>query len=243
MRIALVGCGFLGSLFAEEVTKRLFAFETRVQWAFVDDDVIDDRNPANHLFTLQDVGQAKVRALKNRMRLYAPTAVDTLAYKKRVGPKSRNFGQMLAAWSGEAGNPLIVVDAVDNLPTRHWLWRLGKLQGFTVLHLGVSQLGTGAVEWTRGDAIDTFSLSPIALAAAGLDGDAQAQLTQLDHLPPCDLVGFRGLGLNVAVAGAKAVGCFAGLDPENTAPPAASGTMTTWLATNFDHTLTEVARV
>ena len=227
-KITLVGCGFLGSLFAEEVAKRWFAFEDRLGLLLVDDDTVDERNPANHLFTPRSAGGAKTDELAGRLAEYPNVAVEALS--ARV----------------DATHPIpglddydLLVDAVDNLPTRQWLWELG-IKGTPVLHLGVSQVGTGAVEWTLND-YDTFGLSPVALMQ--FSDKQQAGLVALKTLKPCELIAFRGLGLNVALAGAKAAGIAFNIDPEHTVEPHAQSALTSWTASNLGHSLREVERV
>jgi hypothetical protein len=227
-RIALVGAGFLGSLFAEELAKRLFAFEFAWEALVIDDDTVDARNPANALYTLRDIRALKAEVLAARLRLYG---VPSVALPARVGREHPITSELLAC--------ALVVDAVDNLPTRQWLWELAVAHGVPVLHLGVSQGGTGAVEWTT-PVYDSFSLSPVVLADR--TPTATADAVQLVTLPPCELVGMRGVGLNLAVAGAKAVAIALGFDAERAAPPAASNVLTTWSATNTSHTLVEVHR-
>lgn len=230
MKLSLIGCGFLGSLFAEEVAKLFFAHEERLDFVFIDDDIIDQRNPANHLYTPADVDLPKVEALSARARLYG---FESLSLPRRL---ERDSDLEMHTLTSD-----LIIDAVDNLPTRHLLWELGKLEeNLPVLHLGVSQQGTGAVEWTLGE-YDTFSLSPINLAARSPEEVAAG--VELRSLRPCELVKFRGLGLNTALAGAKAAGIICGLDPTEAALPARRGTLTTWVSTNVGHSLIEVHRV
>lgn len=230
MKLALVGAGFLGSLFAEEVAKLFFAHEESLEMVIIDDDTIDARNPANHLYSPDEIGRQKAAALADRLAWYPNVAAE--AVPARIDRDSPATLHLLDAD--------IIVDAVDNLPTRHWLWELGRVQGYAVLHLGVSQQGTGAVEWTFGE-YDTFSLSPIALADRSPESVAEG--TRVEKLRPCDLVRFRGLGLNTTLAGAKAVGIVCGMDPTEAAPPPERGTLTTWVSTNVGHQLIEVHRV
>lgn len=220
--IALVGCGFLGSLFAEELAKRFFAFEESLKLTCIDDDKVDERNPANHFFSKSAVGERKATYLAAHAHI--AYGFDAVKVTKRVGPGDEDLFKSAD----------IIVDAVDNLETRQWLWRLG-VRGTPVLHLGVSQEGTGAVEWTVGN-YDTFSLAPTQLG--GFDREQIAKMTHVEKLPPCDLVGFRGLGLLTALAGARAVCQAYGMDAEQQFEPG-KPYFTSWQITNAGYQLRE----
>ena len=149
MRIALVGCGFLGSLFAEEFAKRAFAFDEELEWTLIDFDQVEERNAANQNFDLLNAEESKVEAVEDRLMGYRNTVS---AHAIRLD--KTNINELLH----DAG---LVVSAVDNLPTRELLWYYAKETRKPLLHLGISQMGTGNVEWTVGR-YDTWSMSPLA---------------------------------------------------------------------------------
>jgi hypothetical protein len=65
------------------------------------------------------------------------------------------------------------------------------------------------------------------------------------ELKPCELIAFRGLGLNVAIAAAKALGIWFGWDPEKQVVETLGvdvlpNTASTWSATNTGHQLVEM---
>lgn len=230
MTIALVGCGFLGSIFAEEFAKRQFAFDDVSEWTLVDSDSVEQRNCANQNFDFSDVDGAKVDAVSRQLRNYTIPANE-----RSVRLDKSNVGDIL----DEAH---IIVSAVDNLPTRELLWYYAKERKLPLLHLGVSQQGTGNVDWTVGR-YDTWTMSPL------LTLGQQRKLLGAENIPrelkPCELIAFRGLGLNVGIAAAKALGIFMGFDPEKVVNEKLGfdvlpRTASTWNATNEGHKLIEI---
>lgn len=233
MKIALVGCGFLGSIFAEEMAKRFFAFNDHPEWVLIDFDNVEKRNAANQNFNLEDAGREKVNAVSSVLDLYHQNAV---ARCKRLDKS--NVMELLEGVD-------VIVSAVDNLPTRTLLWYHARAHKIPLLHLGVSQQGTGNVEWTWGT-YDTWTMSPIATLGQ------TAKLNSAENIPrelkPCELIAFRGLGLNVGIAAAKALGIFVGLDPEKAVNESLQldvlpNTMSTWTATNTGHQLVKIDEI
>lgn len=224
-RIGVVGCGFLGSLLAVEVAKREFAHKGGNQFLFVDYDTFEERNAANQDCTVQ-AGTIKTQKSVWCRLVAKEHGHEATARTAKV--VENNIDDLL-------GDCDILVDAVDHLPSRQLLWTYGVKTGKPVLHLGISLGATGRVEWN-----DDFSLSPVALA-----GMSDAQLKAISSvassdLPPCELVSFRGLGLNTALAGAKALYIFLGFDPEKHIPSVLAGTETSWRTTNEGHALESV---
>ena len=105
------------------------------------------------------------------------------------------------------------------------LWSWSHQTSTPMLHIGISQMGTGNVEWTH-PKHDTFSLRP-ALTVGKDIVDPPSGLT-----PPCELARMRGVGLNVGFAAALAASIYLGFDPEAfTDGQASTGTFTEWQAT------------
>lgn len=225
--ITLVGCGFLGSLFAEEMAKIWFAFEERTPFRLIDFDKVEERNAANQGFTLKDAGRSKSGSVAMRLRAHNVPVTD---YTDRVD--KLNAPRLLDGTE-------VLVSAVDNLPTRRLLWFYAREHRIPLLNLGVSQAGTGNVEWTVGKAHDSWSLSP--LVTLGQTKKLESIANTPKELKPCELIAFRGLGLNTAVAAAKSLAIFKGFDPANslTSTPL-PGTVTVWDSTNTSHTLRSV---
>lgn len=221
--ISLVGCGFLGSLLAEEIGKRWFALNDKTPIRLIDFDAFEERNAANQLCTRRDAGQFKAFVTGERLEAYG-------VYAHMLPDRLTKENQQELLDGSE-----IIVSALDNIPTRNLLWYYAKSHDIPLLTLGISQQGTGTVEWTF-RAHDTYSLSPIATLGQKKKMESLANVPK--ELKPCELIAFRGLGLNMAVAGAKALGIYKGFDPEKVLPTdGLPGIMTTWDATNMGHSL------
>jgi hypothetical protein len=126
-----------------------------------------------------------------------------------------------------------LVSALDNIEARDELWMHALYAKVPLLNLGISQMGTGKVEWTTVDH-DQYGLSPVA--RINMMNYTEKNVT----LKPCELIGFRGLGLNMGIAAAKALGIFKGLDPEKSVKNVKPGTLTAWSADMTSHQLSEV---
>jgi len=213
MQIGVVGCGFVGSVFTTEFLKRCFAGKLDPSFLFIDDDTVEPRNCANQNFVLADVGQAKALVLAKQAQ-----AGDKLAEWRQVRVTPDNIDAVLDGCD-------LLIDGVDNLATRQLLWGYGLRKDLPVLHLGISEQGTGKVEWTH-RAHQTFSLRPDQTVGKEII-DPPSGVT-----PPCELARMRGVGLNIGFAAACAAAIYLGFDPESHLEGAAPlGTFTDWHAT------------
>lgn len=211
--ITLVGCGFLGSIFATEFAKLQFAGKIPDDWRLIDDDEVDGRNPANQNFMLTDVGRPKIEVVGGDLH-----HMEVWSKGFMVRLTSENMQQLLE------GSRLIV-DAVDNLETRQLLWSAAHLLKVPVLHVGLSESGEGRVEWTHPE-YDSFSLSPVKTAGKAVKDPASGQQ------PPCELVRMRAAGWQTAYAGATAASIYFGFDPwAHLEGIPSSGYLTNWLCT------------
>jgi hypothetical protein len=217
--IVVVGCGFVGSVFTDEMLKRMFAGKLPQNFRFIDFDKVDDRNSANQNFTLHDVGRLKAVVLDERAM--------------RAGKFSEAITDRLTAENAEEmlKGARLIIDGVDNLATRQLLWSYGMANDIPVLHLGIAseEQSTGKVEWSY-PGHDTFSLSPIRTAGRTISDPKSGET------PPCELARMRGVGLNVGFAAAMSAAIFLGFDPESNLegkPP--REWMTEWAGTPTGH--------
>jgi hypothetical protein len=231
--ITVVGCGFLGGLFIEEVAKRAFAYHEDEFFVLIDPDDIEDRNVANQIWAPDQVGMPKVMVLMHRLNAYG---LQANVHAERV--EESNVKDALTPDND------IIVCAVDNIPSRQLLWKQAVAMGVPLLTMGISQGGTGSIDWTdMTKGFDTNPFSPMRLA--GMSDERIAKLGKVGHLPPCELVGFRGLGLNTSLAAAKALWIYKGWDAEREVlkvPKGEAGTMSTWESTNHLHRLTGASK-
>jgi hypothetical protein len=196
MQLALVGCGFVGSVFTTEMLKRCFAGKIPLDFHFIDDDTVEARNCANQNFSQANIGQPKAQVMQG-LALDADRAATYVA--TRLTPE--NIDALL-------GDATLIVDGVDNLATRQLLWGYGMRTGTPVLHIGITEQGTGKVEWTH-PAHQTFSLRPEHTAGKDIPDPASGVT------PPCELARMRGVGLNAGFAAACAAAIYFGFDPES----------------------------
>lgn len=195
-KVVVVGCGFVGSIFTTEFLKRMFAGDLTPQMRFVDDDTVDKRNCANQNFHPSDIGTPKAEVMH---KLAATQNLRTEFHKVRLVPD--NMEALLT-------NALLVVDGVDNLASRQLLSSYAQGSGVPVLHIGISEQGTGKVEWSH-PKHTTFSLTP-ARTFGKVIADPVSGVT-----PPCELARMRGVGLNAGFAAAIAASICLGFDPES----------------------------
>lgn len=231
--IVVIGCGFLGSLYVEEVCKRLYAGERTIGLRLIDSDRWEPRNAANQ----------NVRVEEAMMNGYKAVSMAEVARRYRQHDEAiTDRFTFDATGLAMLENAALIVDAVDNLETRQNIWRAAVGFGIPTVHLGLSLTGAGLVQWTAPDH-DTFSLSPIRTAGS-LIADPPSGME-----PPCKLAGMRSAGWHTAFAGAIATSIFFGFDPEGyiadrikvTAPFIPKGWMTDWRTTPESFTpLTEM---
>lgn len=234
MKIGLVGCGFLGSLFAEEMAKRCFAFDEVAEWVLIDFDKVEERNAANQNFTVEHASLSKASTVGDVVGQY--NQGDVTSWNVRLDKS--NVDKLLDGCD-------VIVSAVDNLPTRELLWYYARANRVPLLHLGVSQQGTGNIEWTVGR-YDTWSMNPLATLGQKRKMESAENIPR--ELKPCELIAFRGLGLNVSIAAAKALGLYLGFDPEKVATEhlgvdVLPRTASTWRATNTGHELVSIVEL
>lgn len=212
-KVVVVGCGFVGSVFTTEFLKRCYAGKLDIAFTFIDDDTVEARNCANQNFVLAEIGRAKADVMAEAAR-----NSDRYAEYHQVRLTADNIDALL-------DGAYLVIDGVDNLATRQLLWGYAIRTGTPVLHIGISQQGTGKVEWSHPQH-QTFSLRPDQTVGKEIV-DPPSGVT-----PPCELARMRGVGLNVGFAAACAAAIYYGFDPESHLQGApTAGYLTDWHAT------------
>lgn len=199
--IHLVGLGSLGSTLAVEIAKRATSLDIPISLVLHDFDTVEDRNIAAQQFAPSDIGKTKVQAVADMLAAYPNVQVRVSTRKL----DEFNIDSLIPA-----DEPSIIVDCVDNLKARHLLWEKGTKEEFPVLHLGMSQQGTGNVSWNFRE-VDTFPLSPTRMSKKMLEKLENANRGP-QTLPPCELNALRGLILCTCQAGLNALFTFLGFD-------------------------------
>lgn len=193
--IGVIGQGFVGSIFTSEAARIAFAGTLPLQWRLVDDDVWERRNAANQQVTLADADEGTPKASTGAKFL---RDMNFKAEGLKLRLTEDNAKELLTG-------ARVIVDAVDNLATRQLLYRVGLQLGIPVLHLGISQMGTGIVDWSvLGH--DTFHLAPYRTIGKTIL-DPESGIT-----PPCELARMRAVGWHTSYAAATALGLYCGFD-------------------------------
>lgn len=214
-KIILVGCGFLGSHIAEELGKFFFSQEIfNIQMVFIDFDKWEERNAANQHVDLETakLGEYKSITCKKYFDRYSDRK-DAVAITEKLTPE--NARQLLE------GSDL-VIDAVDNIPTRQLIAVFGKnaISG-PVMHVGISRKGEGMINWSS-DIFDTFPF-PVETTAG------REMVEQDIKEPPCEMYKYRTSGLSLVQAVAKCTAFYYGKDPWQALDGGVTkGLMTSW---------------
>lgn len=199
--IHLVGCGALGAKLGREVARRAKALTLDTTELFIyDDDVVADRNVYSQEFQPSDVGLFKADVTAR----YCSEYIKTTPIKARIDQTSFKTIMKLDPNS-------ILVNGVDNVKSRVEMWYLGLITGTPVLHMGMSQSGSGFIGWSY-EQTDFCQFSP-----AVVDPDKLKELLEApapDSLPPCMLNSFNGLINNTVMAALNSLFIFMGNDSE-----------------------------
>ena len=224
--IHLVGCGALGGKLGKEIARRAKAQTMDTLKLFIyDDDVVADRNVYSQEFQPTQVGLFKADVIAR----YCNEYIETHPIKARIDQTSFKTVMKLDENS-------IIVNGVDNVKSRVDMWYLGLITGTPVLHMGMSQSGSGYIGWNYEDT-DFCQFSP-----AVVEPDKLQELMEQPNpasLPPCMLNSFNGLINNTVMAALNSLFIFLGNDSENILSelwgedPQFSGISTTWNTTSY----------
>jgi len=210
MRIAVVGCGFLGSELIEELCKASFSLDIPLEMRVIDYDNWEKRNSANQNVPLSvaELGDYKVNHAASICKAYQIPCIPL-----PLMLTDNSIQELL-------GNTELLFDATDNVSTRQRLWGIGKTTQ-PCIHLGISRNGEGRVEWSSPE-FDNFSLAPTKLVfVSGHQDDVKE--------PPCDLFTHRMTGLLTVQGAVRAFVMFLGKNPwQYLEGLEIVGAMTTW---------------
>lgn len=220
VHMILIGAGSLGSTFAHEVAKRSFALKRTVRMTIVDDDKVSERNCASQEFTPVHIDRPKAEVVAEYVNQF-PTA-NAIPVVERL--TMENAERLIVG-----DEYTMLVDMVDNVPTRQLIATLGAAFDIPVLHAGMSQMGNGQVTWNY-QTFDTFPFSvqnmtpgqwlemadTLAESEKATDAAAAEEVVNaaagVVELPPCELAGKRPLILNTSIAAVNAAFTFMGQD-------------------------------
>lgn len=211
--ISIVGCGFIGSHLAEELPKLFFSQDLfPYTFRFIDFDKWEDRNAANQNVHLSVAKEEEFKAV-TCSAIAGHYNNDSEFITEKLTPA--NAMELLK-------DSVLIIDAVDNIPTRQILWGLGKSGVLApVMHTGISRKGDGMVNWSSKN-FDTFPFKPANVAGRDMKEQDFKE-------PPCEMYKYRANGMVLFQAIAKATAFFFGKDPwETVGGHAESGMMTCW---------------
>lgn len=163
-KILILGLGAIGSNLVLLLARNGFSDITGL-----DKDRVDNHNPGNQLYTLQDVGRSKAQVLRAKMirELGAKISVHHMDVEKFPISKARRFD--------------LIVDAFDNAPARETARLFGGADTTAVIHAGMSGDGFGEVKW------DSVYSIPVDDGADGPDTCDYPLACNLVHLTVCVL--------------------------------------------------------
>lgn len=203
INIHIVGQGSLGSTIALEIAKRALATSMPLKVNIYDYDIVESRNLVAQAFDPTDLGETKVNAMLKKLSSY--DIIETKGFNEKITKENVKELLLTEGYS-------VVIDCVDNLPTRELLWQYGVVNNIPILHLGMSTSGQGNVSWNFGS-VDTFPLSPKNLSQK--QRKAVLESSEGESLPPCELNSLRGLILCTCQAGLDSLFTFLGKDMNN----------------------------
>lgn len=216
--IHIVGAGSLGSTISIEIARRALALSFPLELCLYDYDEVEERNVVAQAFLPSHIGMKKVDAVYSMLEGFTNVEVSTFDIK--IGKKNN---------LKELNEQSIIIDCVDNIPTRQLLWKLGVIYAVPVIHVGMSEKGSGYVQWnyTKEETdIDTFHLSPTHFKVKN-SGEKKGE--EDIKLPPCELNSMRTLILNTSMAAVNSLFIFLGMDISSFSSKGKKGTITNWV--------------
>lgn len=195
-KIVFIGLGFLGSWFNEMACKAIFTQDIEANVVYIDDDAFELRNAGNQNINL-------AFAVQETPKVMAASRV-AMGYKiKATTHQTRlNMDNMFDLLEGAT----LIIDSVDNVPTRQLLNMAGTALKVPVMHLGISKKGSGRIDWTA-PGFSTFPYTVEAMAGRKMaDDDGGGE-------PPCEMFAHLPNGLMLVGAATKALCLYYGKDP------------------------------
>ena len=179
-KILIAGCGFLGSWFSRFYAQRASSLQLRQEVFCLDNDVFEMRNTPTQYLDQSLVGVEKAMVACDTFGRFG---IDSTPVIQRL--TSANINEFMELWS-----PLsLVVDSFDNYESRVLCWYIAKDLGIECLHLSISPSHFGRVDWNK-----SWPLDP---------GRVMTEVKKEEvETPPCELVLYQQLGIQVALRGA-----------------------------------------
>lgn len=211
--IVIIGCGFIGSHLADELPKLFFSQDMPATFRFIDYDEWEHRNAANQNVSgeIAQSGENKAVTCARYASMYPGITAEAIPEKL----VATNAQELLTGAD-------LIIDAVDNIPTRQILWGFAKSGSVCAcMHTGISRQGDGIINWSSPN-FDTFPFKPGNIAGRKLKEQDIKE-------PPCEMYRHRTAGVILVQGIAKAAALFMNLDPWGVLEGAEEqGMMTCW---------------
>ena len=229
--VHVIGCGALGAHVAIELAKRAGALNFAGNIYLYDFDEVEERNLYSQVFSPKDLGRLKVEATADHLENLSPD-INIISRPWKVDVSNVNQIELENA---------IIVDCVDNIPTRHLCWNIGMATNTPVIHAGLAVGYTGSVSWNTKD-FDNFPLSPQRMTGGQileLFNDESVEV----KFPPCQLNAFRSVTFNTAMSVVDSILIFWGKDEIDILPSELSeygrnpGLMISWNVDRFGRSM------
>lgn len=222
-KVLIVGCGLLGSMFAEPFAAFATSLAVGVQVTLVDYDKIEGRNSPSNLGVPANIGKFKTDVIRE---VYERAGIVVNTQRVRVTAKNLWLAQ----------KHTLIVGALDNVPSRQLLLKASQEYGIPYIDLGLSQVG-GQVSWSHGD-----------LVTMPFVGIAKDYKPSEEKQPACELVATRVFSALVTECAVASVFIYiSGHDPGGVVfmdrgRSAENGDMVNWYVAIGDNKISAKAR-
>lgn len=178
--VVFAGLGFLGSWIMRFYVQRAAILKIINPIILIDNGEVEERNLAVQNMNWRHLGVPKTEVAASVAKTYR--ASDVAEFREKL--EIHHIGQFEAC---------LIVDAFDNLAARHLTHYMGIHNQCEVIHAAISPSMFGMVEWSHDWSLDPFRTI-----------GAPPQKEQVE-IPPCELLEFQMLGVNVALRAAEAM--------------------------------------
>lgn len=191
--IIVAGVGAVGGEFLSELSKRVNGTQIRIRAIIIDDGKVEGRNLATQQFIHSDLGKSKVSCIAERL---SNPNLEIIPIEKRITEET-SF-ELLSSDQLH----YTIISGLDTVESRMVVWNFAFKFEVPILHLSLSQLGDGFINWSNGQKFDHWHMSPLTSRPANED---QIKAAEGGELPPCQLIKFRSLIWHVGFYGVQAL--------------------------------------
>lgn len=190
--ITIVGCGLLGSMFANTLSAHAVSLGVYPDVTLIDFDLVEKRNSPANLMVPSTIGMPKVDVVE---RALASADIKVKKVLQRITEKN--------TWLLKGSD--VIVGALDNISARLLLHQYAVENGIPYLDMGVSEI-SGVVSWTHSECnVDTMQY---------LHTELGTEMPNVEKKPACEVVATRLIAALVVECAAKSLFIYiSGHDP------------------------------